>query len=451
MFDADDTIAALASPPGGAARAIVRVSGPNVLACVERCFVADDRRPLGGVRRPTALPGQILIEGFAAPLPGVLYLWPSSRSYTRQPTAEFHTIGSPPLVEALLAELGRHGARPARPGEFTLRAFLAGRIDLTQAEAVLGVIDARGRQELETALAQLAGGLAQPLRRLRGTLLDLLAHLEAGLDFVEEEIEFISRAELAREVAAAQDEVERLVEQAAVRGESATAVRAVLVGAPNVGKSALYNALTGEQALVSDHAGTTRDYLSARIDLGGVTCELFDTAGRAQTWHHLDAAAQEATRRQWEQADIELLCFDAARPLTPEESAELPYPSARPRIVVLTKVDQPRQAAHVAGAVETSSHTGAGLDQLRERLRQAAGAGEHRTGVVPSTAARCSESLRQAALSLAEARHLAQTAAGDELVAAELRIALGHLGDVAGDVCTDDLLDRIFSRFCIGK
>lgn len=451
MFDADDTIAALASPPGGAARAIVRVSGPDAVALAEQCFSSHDRQPLGSLRRPTALEGDIRIQALSALLPCVLYLWPSTRSYTRQPTAEFHTLGSPPLAEALVSELCRLGARLARPGEFTLRAFLAGRLDLTQAEAVLGVIDARGGTELQIAISQLAGGLAVPLARLRGSLLDVLAHLEAGLDFVEEEIEFISRDEIDRQLAAAQAEVESLVAQMHTRGEAVTAVRAVLVGAPNAGKSSLYNALTGQSALVSETAGTTRDYLSARVDLGGVTCELIDTAGMAHASSHgIDGAAQDAAQRQRRQAEIEILCFDATQPLTVDEAEQIRRHAAGQRIVVWTKCDLPQQAPLPPDAVETSSRTGAGLSTLRQRLRGAATSSELPSGVVSATAARCGESLRQAALSLTEARQLAQ-ASGEELVAAELRGALHHLGEVAGEVYTDDILDRIFSRFCIGK
>jgi tRNA modification GTPase len=451
MFDAEDTIVALASPPGGAARAIVRVSGPGAVAVVEQCFRAHDRRLPGGLRRPTALEGDLHIQALSAPLPAVLYLWPSTRSYTRQPTAEFHTLGSPPLAEALVSELCRLGARPARRGEFTLRAFLAGRLDLTQAEAVLGVIDARGSAELHVALTQLAGGLALPLSRLRGSLLDVLAHLEAGLDFVEEEIEFISRGEIDRQLASAQAEVESLVAQMQTRGEAVTAVRAVLFGAPNAGKSSLYNALTGQQALVSDMAGTTRDYLSARLDLGGVTCELIDTAGMVHLAPHgIAAAAQEAARQQQRHAEIDILCLDATQPLTVQEAESLCGCSSAKRIVVFTKCDLPRRAPPVADAVETSSHTGAGLNTLRDRLHDAATSSDLPTGVVSATAARCGDSLRQAAAALTEARKLAQ-ASGEELVAAELRGALEHLGEVAGEVYTDDILDRIFSRFCIGK
>lgn len=450
MLDLEETIVALASPPGGAARAVVRVSGPDALTSAAKCFLGDHQQALD-CRRPTALPGKIVIADVPATLPGVLYVWPSTRSYTRQPTVEFHTIGSPPLAEALVAELCRHGARPAGPGEFTLRAFLAGRLDLTQAEAVLGVIDARGGQELQTALDQLAGGLARPLSLLRNMLLDVLAHLEAGLDFVDEDVEFISREQLDRQLAAAEDEVRQLLSRMQTRGEAAAALRAVLIGTPNAGKSSLYNALTGEHALVSPAAGTTRDYLCSRLDLDGAICELIDTAGVAEfsSFDGLERAAQAAGQRQRSQAQIEVLCLDASRPLTPDDEALLSQTPTGARIIVFTKCDRPRQAAVAPDAIETSSHTGAGLQRLRGRLRELAVA-DVTTGVVATTAVRCSASLRQAFAGLGEARRRVESG-GEELVAAELRAALHRLGEVAGEVYTDDILDRIFSRFCIGK
>jgi tRNA modification GTPase len=191
-----DTIAAIASAPGGAARGIVRLSGPGVLDCLKRSFVIADEQcsSLEAILAAHAVRGTLRLP--TTRLPCELYYWPGARSYTREPLAELHTLGSPPLLASALAALCQAGARLAQPGEFTLRAFLAGRLDLTQAEAVLGVIDARGRTQLDAALAQLAGGLSAPLGRLRERLIDLLAHLEAGLDFVEEKIEFISSAEL---------------------------------------------------------------------------------------------------------------------------------------------------------------------------------------------------------------------------------------------------------------
>ena len=191
------------------------------------------------------MPGFLLLSGFASPLPCELYLWPGKRSYTGQPVAEVHTLGSPPLLEAVVRAVCRGGARPAEPGEFTLRAFLAGRIDLTQAEAVLGVIDATGNAELDAALKQLAGGLAGPLRLLRSDLLDLLAHVEAGLDFADEDLPFIKAEELLKRLDEAAAEVDRLARQLAFRGEAVVRVRVAPCGRPNAGKSSLFNALTG--------------------------------------------------------------------------------------------------------------------------------------------------------------------------------------------------------------
>lgn len=456
----DDTIAAIASAPGGAARSIVRASGPRAIECVAPLFEPDDpRRELLQIRAPRVVPGRLRLRNFAS-APCAVYVWPGRRSYTRQPTAEIHTLGSPPLLAAALAELCAQGARLARPGEFTLRAFLAGRLDLTQAEAVLGVIDAADRREFDAALRQLAGGLGASLNALRDRLLDLLAHLEAGLDFVEEDIEFIGAEQLAREIGEAQAIVAELSARMAARGETTENARVALAGWPNVGKSSLFNALAGEdRAIVSPQPGATRDYLCARISLDGVAFELVDTAGvetagvETSPLGDIGAATQQAAGEQRGRAQLELLCLDATRPLNAWEQARLADSAADPRmLLVVTKADAPRRLVELPGGIETSSATGQGLDALREairqRLRQSASADG---GIVLSTSVRCRESLRLAAESLARAGEIARLAAGEELVAAELRVALDQLGQVVGVVYTEDVLDRIFSRFCIGK
>ncbi len=301
-YHTDDTIVAIASPPGGAARGIVRVSGPNVINCLtpfvaaqrgrepisppggqEAAAVFDgenDSRPLTPAR-PTAFIGNWHCEEFARPFPATLYLWPTTRSFTRQPLAEVHTLGSPPLLDAVVESLCGRGARLAEAGEFTMRAFLAGRIDLTQAEAVLGVIDAHGERQLAGALEQLAGGLSAPLDRLRSTLLDLLAHLEAGLDFVEEDIEFITAEELLEQLEQAAAIVGDILIRMEARAIIQDEVPVALVGPPNAGKSSLLNALAGDEAaIVSEQAGTTRDYVTRRIICDEIPCLLIDTAGR---------------------------------------------------------------------------------------------------------------------------------------------------------------------------
>jgi tRNA modification GTPase len=381
------------------------------------------------------------------PVPARAYLWPTTRSYTRQPSAELHLPSSPPILEAALAAVCAAGARLARPGEFTLRAFLAGRLDLTQAEAVLGVIDAGSRQELAAALSQLAGGLARPLSQLREALLDLLAHLEAGLDFVEEDIEFITPAELTAQLDSALAQVETIARQLAGRGEAGQLPKVVLAGPPNAGKSSLLNALAGaEAAIVSPKAGTTRDFVARRVQIGDRECLLIDTAGLAEGAPdgELGHLAAEAASEQRREADLVLFCREALKPEAPSCS-EAFQPEA---LAVWTKCDllSPGDSPP-PGGLPTSSRTGQGLAELRSAI----GARLARGTAVASTAVRCRESLRLAEAALARASAAASSGGGQELVAVEVRLALEELGQVVGAVYTEDLLDRVFSRFCIGK
>ncbi len=495
MDRVEDTIAAVSSPPGRGARGIVRLSGPDVPRCLQACCAGTDFARLAPLAQPRVVSAQFRAHAFRAPVPCEVYLWPEGRSYTGQEVAEIHTMGSAPVLEAVLRTLCARGARLAEPGEFTLRAFLAGRIDLTQAEAVLGVIDAADDRQFRAALEQLAGGLGGPLGRLREELIELLAHLEAGFDFADEDIAFITPEELDHRLAVAAAAVSEMARQMASRAETIEEVRVVLLGRPNVGKSSLFNVLADAAgALVSAVPGTTRDYLRAELHLGGVNCLLVDTAGAAadplsdypKTGVHpgwlglergetpenrsvaslrpshghpncvfgqslIELAAQSAAARQAQTADVQLLCLDATRRLDGWERGVLARPDPR-RIVVLTKTDAPRRADYSGPAVETSSVTGAGLDRLREALAQLLRAQDAEAGdVVPATAVRCAESLRVAGECLERARALASESDAEELVAAELHAALEALGRVMGTVCAEDVLDRIFQRFCIGK
>jgi len=467
MYSLDDTIAAVASPPGGAARGIVRISGPNAVDCLDSLFHADAGQawPEIKIKLPCAVAGSLHLAELGSPLPCHALLW-SSHSYTGQPVVEIHTLGSPPLLQLVLRHLCAAGARLAGPGEFTLRAFLAGRIDLTQAEAVLGVIDAEDDRQLHAALGQLAGGLARPLHDLRNSLLDLLAQLEAGFDFADEDLPFIAREELERRLADAQEAIGAVLRQMASRDEAAEETRIALVGRPNVGKSSLFNAMLGDRAaLVSPSPSTTRDYLNAELDLDGVKCRWIDTAGIGRDWEtrrlgdwetenaEIDRAAQKIAAEQHEAADIQVLCIDSTCPMNDWERVKLSEDKnvGEKTLVVLTKCDAPRRTDCTIPAIETSSQTGRGLHILRAELRRRALAVRGDGGtVVAGTVVRCHESLGLAGDSLRLARDAA-AAGQEELAAAEIRVALDALGTVVGAVYTEDVLDRIFSRFCVGK
>ncbi len=329
------------------------------------------------------------------------------------------------------------------------------------------MIDAADPGQLHAALVQLAGGLARPLHRLRDELLDLLADLEASLDFAEEDATSLAPGQLLARLDAAGRAIARLIEQMASRRVGGELVRVVLAGPPNSGKSSLFNALVGGPgALVSDQPGTTRDYLAAEIDLDDVSFCLIDTAGAADgdvfapQRHAEDApprieeAAQAAAGEQRRQADALVICVDSSRPRG-DFSWGLDCGAAA-RIVALTKCDLPRHADFDAerappGAIAVSSTSGAGLALLRARLREAALAARAGGEVVLGTALRCRELFRAAAECVARARGLVEDRGGEELVAAEVRAALDELGKAAGAVYSEDVLDRIFSRFCVGK
>jgi tRNA modification GTPase len=461
-YDPHDTIAAIASAPGGAARGVVRISGTEIATKLATCFTPECvEHRLERIGVPQRISGIFHAEGDGASgrleIPGQLLLWPSRHSYTRQPSAEFHTIGSPPLLAAVLEELSRRGIRPAEPGEFTLRAFLAGRIDLTQAEAVLGVIDARDRSDLDAALDQLAGGLSRPLHCIREQLLAALAELEAGLDFAEEDIEFISRAALRHRLAKARSVVKETLSQMATRDVQLHLPRIVIVGPPNAGKSSLFNAIlerfgdgTAASAIVSPEPGATRDYVTGRIIVGNRLCELVDTAGEvAEHFDNLQAASQEMTARQRGQADLRLRCSDATCPPLREDGAN------DHEIYVQTKSDLAEfdHADRNGGDITCSSATGEGLDDLLDAIRTRPGTDLPEGGrgaLAAATASRCTGSLRDADDALRVAIELTSDG-GDELIAAEIRSALDSLGQVVGTTSTDNLLDRIFSQFCIGK
>ncbi len=439
-FSPDDTIVALASAPGSALRGIIRLSGPLsfTLACKDFQF----EEPLPEIRRGF-YPGHLRVAGLTSNLPAFLLCAPGPKSATGQDCAELHLLSSPPVLDSVLARLLDAGARAAQPGEFTLRAFLAGKKDLPQAEAVLAVIQARSHSELLQALGQLAGGISQPLHIVRDDLLNLLADIEAGLDFVEEDIQFVSRENLLLRITTALARITLIQKQIADRASTQPHFRAALVGKPNTGKSTLFNSLIGRNAaLVSPNAGTTRDYLRHTLTWAGTSLELIDTAGWQEIVSTIDEQANSLAAHQSRLADLLIWCRSAGDQdlVWPERFAGLAF------IHVHTKCDL---QGTTADAISTSAVSGAGIAELRDLLMQRAR--DHgRTGLA-SSLSRCQHHVNDCIKHLRQAHANALYDDPAELLALEIRLALEQLGQMTGAIYTDDLLDRIFSRFCIGK
>lgn len=445
---------AIGSPRGQAARGVVRLSGPlSISVVVPRWHPHDISHQIDPHR------SQVVRGTFTVPMlgdvPAQLCTWPDHRSYTRQPTVEIHTVGSPIVLDAMVEGLCQSGCRLARPGEFTLRAFLAGRLDLTQAEAVLEVIDAKDAVHLQQSLQQLAGGLSHPLQEIRSQLLDLCADLEAGLDFVDEDISFLSTEQLKSRIEQAVNVVLSVLDNIKDRSVHTEIPIVAIWGAPNTGKSNLLNAISKSSvSIVSPQAGTTRDYISHRLDMHGCVFELVDTAGVEDSLNHAtpDQLAQSATRELLDRAALRLLCVDTSRDLTAWEQNQLALSASMPQwIVVETKCDIDPERVHWPNAIRTSSLLGMGLRELMEDIAKRLVEASHGDASSVSTSSRCTNALQSALESLQQARVLVAGGGGEELVAAEIRTGLAYLSDVVGAVYTNDLLDRVFSRFCIGK
>ena len=452
--DTTDTIAAISSSSGPSLRSIVRLSGPDSWALSVPTDVSFEK-PLN----PSGLPISwvSLDQHFASETR--LQFWPQGRSYTGQDLVEWHLPGPNPLAERLLSELIERGARPAEPGEFSFRAFMSGRIDLTQAEAVAGLFQASTQAQLEVALGQLAGGLAKRVYQLRNRLLDLLAWLEATLDFIEEsDVSPITRNLIGEELRGSAWELSQLERQWASRDTGVTSSRILLVGRPNAGKSRLFNALADNaKALVSPVAGTTRDYLESRIKLSeGLEVTIVDTAGLGESKDDFDQQAQTLGLREQQLAGLLIVCVPIESVNDDLSDLLRMFSEDSPRLMIQTKADlsteMPCPNESFSG-IKVSAATGAGLEDLKaailEQFQQ--DSAEATAGVVDTTRARTRDALVTATKSLENAALTVANDGGDELVAMDLRSAVESLDIITGSDVTEETLDRVFSRFCIGK
>ena len=445
-----DTIAALATAPGAGAVAVVRLSGPEAWR-VAASFL--DRAAAPEPRRQTlawALDG-------GAPLDRVLVTaFPAGASYTGEELVELSCHGSPFVVERLLALCRAAGARPARPGEFTQRAYLNGKLDLAQAEAVCDLIAARSADQHRSALGQLEGGLSRRVEAARAGLLDLAALVEANLDHPDDDLPPVDGTEAAARLQAVVSGLDRLLEGRRRGRLGAGTPRLVLLGAPNAGKSSLLNALLAEdRALVSEEPGTTRDAVEATADLGGAAATIVDTAGlRPAPAGTLESLSQERSRAQARAADLALLVID--RSGSPEEArrllAEARELAGTGRVAaVLNKADLPaRVKASDLPAVETvevCALTGKGLPELTALARRRLSSSAPEGMAVAERHAAALDAARAAAISAGAAL----AAGAEELAARHLRSALAALDSVVGRDTGEEVLAAVFSRFCVGK
>jgi tRNA modification GTPase len=446
----NDTIAAVATPFGQGAVSLLRLSGPKAREVFARCWrgraLYDPRRAaLGKIVRPVPDGSATVVDE------GLAIFFPGPASYTGEDVVEFTGHGGVLVTRRVLDALLAAGARLAEPGEFTQRAFLQGKLDLTQAEAVMDLISAQTDLALQAAQEQLAGRLGASIESLREDILGLLAHVEAYIDFPEEDIDPDTGSALRVRMETARTAVDRLLATADQGRILREGVRTVIVGAPNVGKSSLLNRLLGfDRAIVSDIAGTTRDTLEEVINLRGLPLRLVDTAGLRESSDALEQAGIERSHAALSRAELVLEVADGTQPCDRFQSAA---PIEKPRVLVLNKADLEEHPSWLGvEAVRVSCTTGAGLETLAKAIETLLTGGTV-TGTSDLIAinARHQACLQRARAGLDAAHTLLAAAQPPELVAEELRAALQAVGEVVGEADPEELLGVIFSRFCIGK
>ena len=459
---AEDTISAIVTAPGEAGVGIVRVSGPLAQTVGEALFRSASGRKLADLPSHYASYGKVVNPADDAMVDEVLLLvMRAPHSYTREDVVEIQCHGSHVSLRRILALTLSCGARLAEPGEFTKRAFLNGRLDLTQAEAVMDVIRAKTEASLRLAVRHLEGGLAAAIRAERERLLALIAHIEALLDFPEEEIEEVSARQAAEGAALGAASLQRLLDTADQGKVLREGLATVILGKPNVGKSSLLNALVRTQrAIVTDVPGTTRDVIEEYVNLRGVPLRIIDTAGIRETEDVVEKLGVERSRQMLQQADLVLVLLDTSRPLSAEDKEVLALLGAQKSLVLLNKSDLPslwgeediRALAPQQQVLRISLAAASGLEALEEAIVQQVycGGASQGEGLL-------AVNVRQEALLQQAVRHLQEVgdaaAAGMPLdcLSIDLRAAWTLLGEITGDTVGEDMITEIFSRFCIGK
>jgi tRNA modification GTPase len=454
----DDTIAAIATPQGEGGLAVIRISGPQALAVADCCFApaGEDSVKPSAAATHTIHFGHVVDDGQSVD-EALLAVMRAPRTFTREDVAEITCHGGILAAKLVLDAVLAGGARLAEPGEFTRRAFLNGRIDLTQAEAVADLIHSRTELALRAANEQLAGKLSQRINELRDQMIATLAHVEAHIDFPEEDIAPDTRDQLIARLEHGIVFIDELLRTADEGQILRRGIRAAIIGRPNVGKSSLLNQLLGhDRAIVSAIPGTTRDTIAETANIRGLLVVFIDTAGLREARDEIEAEGVRRSRATLQQAELILHVLDVSEPLTPADENYLAEFAAKRRVLVRNKIDLPARLQLPPGldtlVVDVCCLTGQGIEPLKDAIKERVWSGEIKAEMLQVMI----NSRHQDALNRARAATIHTVAAlrADqplELAALDLRIAVNAIGEIVGQTTTEDLLDMIFSQFCIGK
>ena len=441
-----DTICAVATPPGAGGLGIVRVSGPQVPEICQGILGRLPEPRLAVLSHFKSGQGGVIDTGLA------LY-FPAPNSFTGEHVLELHGHGGIHVLNRVMRRVLELGARAARPGEFSERAFLNDKIDLVQAEAIADLIESGSDAAARAAQRSLQGDLSREVHKLQESLTALRVFVEAAIDFPDEEIDFLAESDVVQRVEDVEAQLESLLRDARQGRLLRDGIVMAIIGRPNAGKSSLLNALSGqESAIVTEIPGTTRDVLRESIDLDGIPVHVADTAGIRETDDVVEAEGVRRAREVLESSDIVLLVEDASVPRERHQTLEQELPEGVSRILVANKADlvDPEEPGPGQDRVWISAKTGQGMDTLRKRVRAAVGAADRSEGSF-SARQRHVDALKRAGRHLAAGRSEMQASLSGELLAEELRLAQVALGEITGEMLPDDLLGEIFSSFCIGK
>jgi tRNA modification GTPase len=448
---AEDTIVAISTPPGRGGIGIVRLSGPASRAIAEPLLKL--RHPLASAQARFA---EILDSTGETLDEAVVTYFQSPHSYTSEDIVEIAAHGSPVLLDHLLRQCIAAGARLAEPGEFTQRAFLSGRLDLTQAEAVHDLIESTTLHQARIAAQQLGGSLSRQIAPIKQQLIALIAALEAGIDFAEDDIDLLPQSEITSQIAALQAPLAALEQTFAYGRIVRNGFALAIVGRPNVGKSSLFNRLVRrERAIVTATPGTTRDLVTEQISLEGIPVELIDTAGLRDATDEAESIGINKSREVMAEADVVLLVLDATQPLHEEDKAAIAGHAARPFLIAINKQDianAPHQANRTTHrTIETSALSGAGLPELRQAILSIITEQAPNAETALLTNLRQQRSVSASLAALTRAKMAATNIIPHEMILLDLYEALRSLDSLTGGTTSDDILNLIFSKFCIGK